>query len=393
MFSKEYLENGIPVVMESFKNIRSVSLGIWIKVGSRYEPPDKNGISHFLEHMYFKATKRRTAKDIAIDNDTIGADLNAYTSRENTTFYIKVIDEYLEQGIDLISDIFLNSVFPEEELEKEKKVILEELKMVEDSPEDYIFDLFNQSVWGNDSLGQSIIGRRESITSFCREDLLQHIRKYYGVKDIVISCAGNFVPEKLVELLNSHLRTLQRGSEARIGKSPVFRQSIKAFSRELLEAHLCVGVPAISQNSKERYALSVLNTILGGGFSSRLFQNIRETKGLAYSIYSFTSLYLDTGLWGVYAGVSKEKVREVTKIIIDEMLNLNDTLSTNNRMNNIARQQLYFGRYISPSEIIKSIDSVSMEQVRHLADRLAQRDSFSIIAYGDLNKDILNDVL
>ena len=194
MFVKEYLENGIPVVMEPFKNVRSVAVGVWVKVGSRYESRGQNGISHFLEHMFFKGTKKRTPKDIAVEIDSMGGDLNAFTSRENTAFYIKVLDEYLEKGVDLLSDIFVHSTFPEDELEKEKKIIKEEIKMVEDTPDDYIHDLFSQTIWGHEGLGQSILGRRETIASFTREDVIAHIRKYYGTKDIVISCAGKFQP-------------------------------------------------------------------------------------------------------------------------------------------------------------------------------------------------------
>ena len=220
MFVKEYLENGIPVVMESFKNVRSVAIGVWVKVGSRYETPAMNGISHFLEHMFFKGTKKRSPKDIAVEIDSMGGDLNAFTSRENTAFYIKVLDEYLEKGVDLLSDIFVHSTFPEDELEKEKKIIKEEVKMVEDTPDDYIHDLFNQTIWGDEGLGQSILGRRETIASFTREDLIRHISKYYGTKDIIISCAGKFQPAKLMGLLSERFGGLRRGSEPEEGSYP-----------------------------------------------------------------------------------------------------------------------------------------------------------------------------
>lgn len=414
MFKKECLENGIPVVMEPFNNVRSVAVGIWVKVGSRYEKPNKNGISHFLEHMFFKGTKKRTTKDIAVEIDSMGGDLNAFTSRENTAFYVKVIDEYLEKGIDLLSDIFVSSIFPEEEIEKEKKIIKEEIKMVEDMPDDYIYDLFNQTVWGQDGLGQSILGRRETIASFTRDDILSHIRKYYGTKDIVISCAGNFVPESLLKMFNKRFGGLRRGSEPKIGIPPDFRRDIKAYSKGLSEAHICIGVPSLPQVSAERYVLSVLNTILGAGVSSRLFQEIREKRGLAYSVYSFTASYLDTGVWGVYAGVSKRKIREVANLIIAEMIKLKNTLtdaeldrakrhlkgnlilgleSTSSRMSSIARQEIYFGRYISPEEIMKSIDMVNIKQIMELADRLIRKELFSITAYGDLQKNILDGVV
>jgi len=414
MFIKEYLENGIPVVMETFKNVHSVSLGVWVKVGSRHEKSEKNGISHFLEHMFFKGTRKRTARDIAVEIDSMGGDLNAFTSRENTAFYIKVIDEYIEKGIDLLSDIFVNSTFPEAEIEKEKKIIREEIKMVEDTPDDYIHDLFNQTVWGHDGIGQSILGRRETIASFTRDDVLFHIRKYYGTKDIVISCAGNFDPESLIKIFNRCFGGLRRGSEPKIGTMPDFRRNIKVYSKELSEAHLCIGVPSLPYTSDERYVLFVLNTVLGAGVSSRLFQEIREKRGLSYSVYSFTASYLDTGLWGVYAGVSRRKVREVADLIIAEMVKLRDTLSedeldrakkqlkgslilglesTSNRMSNIARQEIYFGKYISPKEIMKSIDIVNLNQMKDLAEKLIIKELFSITAYGDVQKNVLDGVL
>jgi len=414
MFTKEYLENGIPVVMEPFKTVRSAAVGVWVKVGSRYETHDENGISHFLEHMFFKGTKKRSTKDIAVEIDSIGGDLNAFTSRESTAFYIKVLDEYLEKGVDLLSDIFINSTFPENEIEKEKKIIKEEIKMVEDTPDDYIHDLFSLSVWGNEGLGQPILGRRDSIAAFGREHLLSHIKKYYGSKDIVIACAGNFEPEVLMKTLDKRFGGVRHGSEPRRGVPPSFKPVTRVHSKDMAEAHICIGVPGISQTSEERYAFFILNTILGAGVSSRLFQEIRERRGLAYSVYSYTSSYIDTGLWGVYAGVSKKKIREVAELIIEEMLGLTETLndaelerakkhlkgnlilgleSTNSRMNNIARQEIYFGRFVSADEIIKSIEQVSMNQIRGLADRLIKKDLFALTAYGPIQKDALDGIL
>src|SRR5512135_2423883 len=191
MFTKYHLSNGIPLVVERIQNVHSVALGIWVKVGSRYEPPEKNGISHFLEHMFFKGTRKRSARDIAIDIDSIGGDLNAFTSRETTTFYVKVLDEHLQRGMDLLTDIFLHSTFPASDLEKEKSIIKEEIKMVEDTPDDCIHDLFSQAVWGQDGIGQPVLGKRATIKSFTGEDLATHVRKYYGTKETVIACAGN----------------------------------------------------------------------------------------------------------------------------------------------------------------------------------------------------------
>lgn len=414
MFLKEHLPNGIPVVMEQLKNMRSVALGIWVKVGSRNETPDKSGISHFLEHMFFKGTERRTAKDIAVEIDSLGGDLNAFTSKETTTFYVKVLDEYLEKGVELLLDVFLHSKFPEEDIEKEKRIIKEEIKMVEDTPDDYVHDLFNQTIWGNTGLGQPVLGKRETVRSFIREDIVSHIRKYYGTKDLVISCAGNFEPPSLLSLLTKNLGNLRRGSEPEKGPEPLFRSKVEVFNRELSEAHMCLGVKGIPQASRERYGLFVLNSILGGGVSSRLFQEIREKRGLAYSIYSFIASYLDTGVWGVYSGISRKRVKDVVELILKEMCSLNDTLteaelqraknhlkgniilgleSTSSRMNNIARQEIYYGRYYSPKEIMKEVDSITLDHIKDLAERLVRKESFSLAVYGPVPEKDLKGIL
>lgn len=414
MFIKQHLLNGLPVVMESLKNMRSVVLGIWVKVGSRNELSEKNGISHFLEHMFFKGTKKRSAKDIAFEIDSLGGDLNAFTSRESTTFYVKVLDEYLEKGCELLSDVFLYSTFPEEDIEKEKRIIKEEIKMIEDTPDDYIHDLFTQTIWGHSGLGQPVLGHRDTVRSFTKDDLLSHIRKYYGTQDIVISCAGNFDPEHLLFMLNKNLGNLRRGSEPERGAPPDFKSKLEVFRKELSEAHICLGVQGLSQASEERYSLFVLNTILGAGVSSRLFQEIREKRGLAYSIYSFIASYFDTGVWGVYAGVSRKKVREVLELILEEMNNLSDTLneaelqraknqlkgniilgleSTSSRMSNIARQEIYYGRYYSPKEMMNKVDSVTFNQIKDLVSKLVKKENFSLTVYGPVNEEDLRGVL
>jgi predicted Zn-dependent peptidase len=411
MFKKEHLINGLPVVMESIRNVRSVVLGIWIKVGSRNETPDKNGISHFLEHMYFKGTKKRSAKDIAFEMDSLGGELNAFTSRENTTFYVKVLDEFLEKGIELLSDIFMSPVFPEDDIEKEKKIIKEEIKMIEDTPDDYIHDLSNQTIWGSSGLGQSVLGRRETIKTFTRDDLMNHIRKYYGTKDIIISCTGNFEAEHLLSLLNKNLGNLRRGSEPERGIPPAFDCKVQVIGKQLSEAHICLGIKGIPQAGSERYSLLALNTILGAGLSSRLFQEIREKRGLAYSIYSYIASYVDTGVWGVYAGVSRKKVREVIELILKEIYHLKDSVqeselqraknqlkgniilgleSTSSRMNNIARQEIYYGKYFSPREIMNEIDSVTVRNIQDLADRLIRKDGYALTVYGPVSEDDLH---
>jgi len=413
MFKKYRLDNGIPLVTERIRNVHSVALGIWVKVGSRYEPSEKNGISHFLEHMFFKGTRKRTAKDIAVDIDSVGGDLNAFTSRETTTFYVKVLDEHLHRGIDLLTDIFLHSTFPETDIEKEKSIIKEEIKMVEDTPDDYIHDLFYLSVWGEEGIGQPILGRRDTIKSFSSEDLISHVRRYYGTKDTVIACAGNFEPEKLLHELNHILGCLRRGSELKTGISPLFKPGTSVYSKDLSEVHSCIGVQGIAQGSGERYALYLLNAILGAGVSSRLFQEVREKRGLAYSIYSFIASYFDTGVWGVYAGSAKKRVVEVIEIIVKEMKELKDTIthdeftrakdqlkgnlvlgleSTNNRMQNIARQEIYHERFFSPEEIIKEIDAVTLREVKELSEKLVGQGNIALTVLGPIQHSQLSSL-
>jgi len=414
MFKKTYLENGIPVVMEQVKDVRSAVLGVWVKVGSRNEPQEKNGISHFLEHMFFKGTQKRSARDIAVDADSIGCDLNAFTSRESTTFYIKVLDEYFDKGIELLSDIFLHSTFPEEDAEKEKGIIKEEIKMVEDTPDDYIHDLFNQTVWGSGGIGQPILGRRETIKSFRREDLVGHTKKHYGTKGIVISCAGNFETERLLDALNHNFSSLGKGAEPVNEKQPLFNSKIKIYSKELSEVHLCLGVEGLPQASKDRYVLFILNTILGGGVSSMLFQEIREKRGLVYSIYSYISSYADTGALAVYAGTGKKKVLQVIELVLKELRGLAETLSgidverakaqikgnlifglesTSGRMQSIARQEIYYGRYYSPSETIKDINSISLAQVKELAENLLSKSEVALTALGPVGENDFKGIM
>ncbi|HET6516407.1 MAG TPA: pitrilysin family protein [Thermodesulfovibrionales bacterium] len=413
MFKKYHLDNGIPLVAEQIRNVRSVSLGIWVKVGSRYESTDSNGISHFLEHMFFKGTKRRSARDIAVEIDSVGGDLNAFTSREATTFYVKVLDEHIERGIDLLTDLFLHSTFPAGDLEKEKRIIKEEIKMVEDTPDDYIHDLFYQAIWGDEGIGQSILGRRETIKSFGRDDLMDHIRKYYGTKDTVIACAGNFQPDRLISSLNETLGGLRRGSEPKKGGKPLFSPSVAVHAKDLSEAHVCIGVEGIPLASTNRYVLYLLNSVLGAGVSSRLFQEIRETRGLAYSIYSFLASYIDTGLWAVYAGTARKRVTEVITLITEEMKSLKDTItdvelqrakdqmkgnlilgleSSNNRMQNIARQEIYYGQYYSPEEIIREIEAVSLEQARDLSERLVQSGAMALTVLGPVERSTVSEL-
>jgi predicted Zn-dependent peptidase len=407
MYKKVILDNGISLVIETAKEARSVSVGIWVKVGSRDESFEKNGISHFLEHMFFKGTTKRTSMDIAVEIDSLGGELNAFTSRESTTFYIKVINEHIERAVELLSDIFMNSTFPEEDIEKEKRIILEEIKLVEDTPEDYIHDLFNKNIWGESGLGQPVLGRGKTIETFRRNDLLNNIREYYGTKNIVIACSGNFEEEALIGKLNLGIGAMKRDSMPYKQHCSEFKSQISIIPKKLSEVHICLGFRGLPQGSEERYSMHLLNTILGAGVSSRLFQEIREKRGLAYSIYSFNVSYFDTGVWAVYAATDRKQVSEVVNIIINQMRGLFDSLSTedlkkaknqlkgnlmlalestNSKMFNIARQEIYYGKYFSPEDIIYAVEAVTLEDLKNLSQRLVGNNPFALTVYGPVKK-------
>ena len=392
--------------MEQVRSSSSFILGIWVKVGARHETAEKIGISHFLEHMFFKGTKKRAARDIAVDIDSLGGDLNAFTSREQTAYYVKVLDEYHDRGIELLTDVFLHSTYAEEEIEKEKGVIKEEIKMIEDTPDDYIHDLFSKAVWGETGLGQPVLGRRDTIKEITRNDLVSHVRKYYGTADTVISCAGNFDADYVMGRLNHFFGSLRSGTEPKTISPTVFGNGIVVHNKDLSEAHLCIGIEGLPYSSEERFTISLLNTILGASVSSRLFQEIREKKGYAYSIYSYLSSYLDTGYWAVYAGTGRKKAAIVAELIIKEMKGLHATLtgeefrrakdqlkgnlvlaleSTSSKMQSIARQEIYYGRHYTQHEIMSKIEEVSLDQAKELAEKLISCRPMAFTALGQVD--------
>lgn len=408
MVKKILLNNNIPVLLENVKEVRSMCTGIWVKTGARYEQPDNNGISHFLEHMYFKGTERRSAEGIAMETDSLGAELNALTSSEYTLFYVKVLDEFTEKAMDLLTDIFLNSTLPETGIEKERNIISEEINMVEDTPSDYVHELFNKHVWGETGLGQSVLGSKGTIETFTREDLLSYIGRSYGIGNIVVACSGNFLEEELTGFLDRSLGGLRRVSEKRGESSPVYRSGLNVITKDLSEAHICLGIKGMPYGSEDRYSMHLLNTIFGSGYSSRLFQNIREKRGLVYSIYSYHMSYSDTGLWAVYAGTDRKHINEVINITVDEIRNLSATVtadelqrakaqlkgnlilaleSTSSKMTNIAKQEIYYGKYFSPEEVIGMVESVTLEDVKKVADRIVGDKPLAITVYGPVKED------
>jgi len=403
MYKKIYLENNIPVVMESIEDTCSVCMGIWVKVGSRNESPDENGVSHFLEHMFFKGTRERDAKAIATEIDSIGGELNAFTSSETTTFYVKVIDDYMDGGIDLLTDIFLNSTFPEAEIIKEKRVIAEEIKMIEDTPSDYVHELFYKNIWGERGLGLPVMGSLETIKGFTREGILKHIDNFYRPENIIIACAGKLNEDLIIERMNETIGRMQDEQMPDTHLSSKFNGGLHIVTKRLSESHICLGLEGLPFKSEQRYAMLILNTLFGSGYSSRLFQKVREEKGLAYSIYSYHQSFFDTGLWGVYVGTDKKNLTEVIDIVMSELRGLPDSISvdevqrakgqlkgnlilalesTSSRMTNLARQEIYLGQYLPPKEIIKAVEEVTLEEVKDLSRRLIDNTPLALTIYG-----------
>lgn len=416
MYRKDTLSNGIRVVSETLPKSRSVSIGVWVKVGSRHEPPQVGGVSHFIEHMFFKGTEKRTAKDIAIEMDSLGGEMNAFTSQETTTYYVKVMDEHLPVAIDILSDILLSSKFEPAEMEKERKVILEEIKGVEDTPDDYIHELLTSTVWPDNPLGRPILGTKETIKSLTHKDIITYIENYYSPKEIVISVAGNFEHARLVDLLNSSFGKLSRNGIPKQEATPAFTRAAVVKKKQLEQVQICIGCKGINYTHEDRYVISALNGVLGSSMSSRLFQEVREQNALAYSIYSYIMSYRDTGLLTVYAGADPTNALEVVRLVIREFKKIKEEgitpaeeskvknqikgnlilslESSNSHMSRIARQEIYFGKYLSIDDIVKGVEKVTAVQVQDLARQLFVRENIALTILGPLSgADVPDSVL
>jgi len=417
MFGKTVLDNGIRVTSEEMGNVRSVSLGVWVENGSRHEPRHQNGISHFVEHLLFKGTERRSAALIAQEIDSVGGVLNAFTSKEYTCYYAKVLDEHLPLAIDLLTDIFLHSVFDREEIEKERSVILQEISQAEDTPDDYVHDLFSLDFFRDHSLGRPICGEAATITNFHREDFLEFMRRRYLPGRVIVAAAGRLSHGQLVGEMEQRLGALNGlrdqvpDSSTEPEEAPQSRSGIFRHAKSLEQVHLCLGVTGIHQSHPLRYAAYILNTILGGGMSSRLFQEIREKRGRAYSIYSFLSTYRDVGYLGVYAGTSIEWVEEVVEAVVQELRNFirdkvtdeelrrtqNQLLgnivlgleSSDSWMSHIAKNEIYFGQAVSVEEIAQGIRSVTRDDIIELARMLFRPEGITLTLLGDVEKKAL----
>jgi predicted Zn-dependent peptidase len=416
MYRKIVLDNGVRVVMESMPSAKSVTVGIWVNVGSRDEEKGEEGFSHFTEHMFFKGTRDRSAMQISREIDALGGEMNAFTGRETTTFYVKVLDQHLPHALALLSDLFHHAKFASKEIEKEKQVILEEVRMVEDDPEDLAQDWHMEQALNGHPLGRPILGQAAVIRGLSRERLVQFVNAHYHPAETVISIAGNFNRKELNPLLRRHFGHFTRPRRPQLNRCPSeVHAGLHTRRKALQQAHLCLGLKGLRLDHKDRYALYALNAAVGGSVSSRLFQEVREKRGLAYSIYSYASSYSDTGTMTIYAATRPREAARVIELVRREMKRFHrqgidrkelqrvkeqikgglmlSVESTQSRMSKLAKDELYHGRYVSLEEMTTEIDRISCEQVLHLAHVLFDSECLSVTALGPVSPRTLQSAL
>jgi predicted Zn-dependent peptidase len=405
---KQVLPNGLVAITETMSHVRSVSVGVWVRNGSRQEVPEENGLAHFIEHMVFKGTARRSAEAIAREMDSVGGMLDAFTSKEQICFNAKVLDEHLPIAFDVIADLVLRPRFDSEDVRKERQVVLEEIKMDLDNPEYLLHDIFTRGFWPQHPLGRPILGTPETVRGFDREALHRRFQDWFAPDHLVITAAGNLTHERLMDLVQREFGDLRAAHSNDAHTPPSTQAPIHLETkRDLEQVHICIGVPALPLGHEARFAAAVLNNLLGGGMSSRLFQNIREREGLAYAVFSELTPYSDAGMFTVYAGTAKETMGQVIDLTIREFRAMKESLvseeellraknhlkgslmlsleSTSSRMSNLARQELYFGRFYSLDEILVSIDAVTREELQSLARNFFRPEQIAITVLGPLN--------
>ncbi|MGA8534325.1 MAG: pitrilysin family protein [Candidatus Tumulicola sp.] len=408
MYRKSTLPNGIRVLTEAMPAVRSVTIGIWADVGSSLETREQRGISHLVEHMLFKGTERRTARAIAETMDGVGGNLNAFTDKETTCYYAKVIDRHAPLAMNVLADMFLHSTFDPHELSKEQKVVLEEIKMYDDSPDELIHDLFLQTMWSGANLGEPTIGFVDTIVGFSPEDLRAHMQRHYAPNAVVIAAAGNVDHDQFVELVNREFGSFGGTCIVPQPEAPSTTPDRLVRHKDSEQAYVVVGTRGLSVRDERRYALSLLDTVLGGGMSSRLFQEIREKRGLVYTVYSFQAAYRAAGLFGVYAGASPENVQSCIDLIVEQFGNArtiriaedelrlakehvkgNLTLSlesTSSRMIRLGRNEFALGRQVTPEEIEQRIDAVTAGEVQELASELLSDKNLGLCIIGPVDE-------
>lgn len=407
MIVREVLGNGLRLLTESMPHVRSISVGVWLTRGSRHEPEDRSGIAHFVEHMLFKGTASRSAEDIAQEIDSIGGQLDAFTAKEYASYYIKVLDEHLPRALEVLSDIVLHPAFDADDIEREKKVILEEIKMVEDTPDDLVHELFTQSFWEGHPLGRPILGTRETVEALTQQALQDYFRRVYTANNFVISAVGNLEHASVRELVEAAFAGIVPTGDVAIDQVPVVSPRFAVRTKDLEQSHICLGTTSYSQSHCDRYVSYVLNTLLGGSMSSRLFQNVREKRGLAYAVFSGLSAYRDAGALTIYAGCATEAVGEVIDLTVEElrtikktpapdtelrrakdhlkgslMLSLENTAS---RMSHLARQEIYFDRQFSLDETLEGVERVTAGDLQRVAGDLFRNGGLAGTVLGPLD--------
>ncbi|HTX17967.1 MAG TPA: pitrilysin family protein [Bacteroidota bacterium] len=403
-YRKSILPSGIRIVSEEIPHVKSVSIGIWIDSGSQDENESNNGISHFLEHMVFKGTEHRSTQQIARSLESVGGYLNAFTTKEHTCYYARVLDESMELAVDVLSDLVQHAVFPEKEIEKEKKVVLEEIKNVEDDPDDLIHEIFETEIYSGHSLRFPVLGSAQNVAAFTREDLVRYVRQRYAADRIVIAAAGNVSHQKLEEVVSRFFTTARKSSGARAhGRVVARKKRFSEFEKPIQQAHVCTGTVGFNVNSKHRIPSLVLNTLLGDGMSSRLFQNIRERYGFAYTVYSFLNMLQDAGSFGVYIGTDKKHIKKSLDLISNELgrlvkkpiakaelertkAQLKGAMllgleSTSARMMRLGTGELYFGRFTELEEISREIDAVTVADVTEVSRILFNQNFYSTVVF------------
>ena len=403
MIVREVFDSGLCLVTETMPHVRSVSVGAWLTRGSRHESQESGGIAHFVEHMLFKGTAKRSAEDIAQSIDSVGGHMDAFTAKEYAGYYFKVLDEHLPLAVDIVSDIVINPLFPDDEVEREKRVILEEIKMVEDTPDDLVHELFVQNFWEGHPLGKPILGVKESVEGLTRESLKDYFEGTYTAPNLVIAAAGNLEHESLRDLVGDLFSGVPVGGEPREDFLPTVVPRIVTKTKDLEQAHICLGTVGYPQDHPDRYVGYVLNTVLGGAMSARLFQNVREKRGLAYAIFSGISAYRDAGSLMVYVGCGSETVDEVLDLVVTELRGMKQPVpeaelrrakdhlkgslmlsleNTSSRMSNLARQEIYFDHQFSMDDALKSIEAVTIDAVQRVAKDLFGRGALAVTVLG-----------
>ncbi len=398
---KTILSNGLTVVSETIATVRSVSVGVWIKTGSRYENKRNNGVAHFIEHLVFKGTQKRTALQIARSLEDLGGNLNAYTSKELTNFYAIALDNHLPQCVNVLADLVCNPLFREKDIEKEKEVILEEISAVKDTPEEYIFDVFQEKLFPEHPLGYPILGTPESLMSLTARDVREFWQSYYVPDNMIISAAGNLQHEKLVRLVEKYFPCTQKGKIRHLRKPHAAHGISLEIPESFNQAHILIGIDSVPYAAPQRYEIAALNSYLGSGMSSRLFQILREHYGLAYTVYSAVDFFKDTGIFSVYVGTDGTKRKKTVDLLFKELKKVTEHSiresdmrrirhqlkgslllgleNTAHRMSRLAKNEIYFGRQISISETIRKVDKLNAQKLLDLARNLFNMDKFNII--------------